>query len=67
MSASMTIRCHDCQAWLLNGWNVLDLAVAIASLASIMTDQQLGSVMYLRAIRVLRTIKLVKWCVSVCQ
>ena len=47
--------------WLCNGWNLIDTAVAIASFASIVTDQQIGSVMYLRAIRVLRTIKIVKW------
>lgn len=64
ISDSFKLFCHDCKVWLLNGWNVIDLAVAIASFASITTDQDIGSVMYLRAVRVLRTIKIVKWCVS---
>jgi len=61
ISDSLKLFCYDCKVWLLNGWNVLDLAVAIASLASLMTDQYMGSVMYLRAVRVLRTVKIVKW------
>jgi len=61
----LTLLCRDCKAWLLYGWNLLDLAVALASIAFIFTYLQFGSVMYLRAIRVLRIIKIVKWCVSV--
>lgn len=61
ISDSLKLIKHDCKVWIMNGWNLIDVVVAVTSFACIFTEQDIGSVLYLRAVRVLRTIKIVKW------
>ena len=56
---SMQLIARDAGRWVCSGWNMLDTIVVVASMALLSTDQ--SAVGYLRTIRVLRLVKILRW------